>query len=153
MMDQTIAEFTSNYKVFFEGNPTTPTVGLSLTFLGLTDIKKVSEFPNFAVKFNELARRKQYNSIGNIKEVLPLGISERSKLTQFHVLLYSNKLETKLQRTGLLIANHKDHGYIVLGIWPLDSSKENINISNNFDEILHQIIAHPEKYFDCMLIS
>jgi hypothetical protein len=152
-MDQTMAGFICNYKVFFEGNPTAPMVGLSLTFLGLSDIKKISEFPNFTVKFNELARRKQYSSFGNIKEVLPLNPIERNKLNQFHVLLYSIKEESKIQRTGLLIANHKDHGFVVLGIWPMISSKENIRIPENYDKILNQIVIHPEKFIDCLLIS
>jgi hypothetical protein len=151
---QEISELNKFFKVFFTGSSNTQMEGLTLTFYGLeNDTLNLPQFPGFLSKYKELAKKKQFYAIDNIKEVIALGKADKSKILQFVVLLYSIKdSNDKFQRAGLLIGNHKEKGYTIIGLWPFNSVKSASISIENFKTLLQMILTQHEKFEDLLLI-
>ena len=148
-------EFTSIFKVFFEGGLDQATKGLSLSFFGSPNKQiKMPSFPNFLMKFNELARKKQTYSVGNIKEVLPLGKADKTGIGQFHVLLFEMKnANANNIKNGFLIAHHKELGYIILGNWPYNTLKTIPQSPEEYDAIFEHMVQDNNEFTNMLLIS
>ena len=146
----------SIFKVFFKGITRTNEDNLNLTFFGLDTSSpiKLKDFQGFLRKYNEMARKKEAVSIGNIKEIIPLGKGDKRDITQFFILLYTFVIDSKNnEKGGILIGNHNDHGNSLLGIWPLTAVKTASRSAKDYNKLLELIVDTPDKFQDLLLVS
>jgi hypothetical protein len=149
-------DFDKFYKIFFNGSSTTSSDGLNLTFVGLDNYNlSLTDFPNFLGSYNEQVKKKKVQSISNIKEIITFGKADKTKYSQFFVLLYSYKTpENLVLKAGLLIAKHNEKGFQLIGLWPFNSIQKNTNLSiENFQNLLKMIIEQKENFQDIVMIT
>ncbi len=83
-----------------------------------------------------------------------MGKADKSKFLQFIVLLYSVKNENdSIQRAGIFVGNHKEKGYLIIGIWPFNATKSAGLSLSNFENLLKMILSQKEKFEDVLLIT
>jgi hypothetical protein len=152
-----IRDFNEIFKVYFKGSSNITPENLNLTFFWIQNqelIIPISIFSDFLVKYNVLVKNKKATSVNNIKQVLPLGKATNEKITQFMILLYSIKsIDNDLIRAGLLIGNHKEKGFMVLGVWPFNSIKSASFVVDNYLNLFQVILSDASKFQDLLLIS
>ncbi|MHA1647216.1 MAG: hypothetical protein ACTSVU_03035 [Promethearchaeota archaeon] len=164
------------YKVYFKGmgnEQSGSEANRNLTFFSIYDrAMLLPSFQKFLLQYNDLSRKKnlEIRSIANIKEILTYGNSTKTNFTQFFVLLYSpkatgntsrNKSKNKgsnpenriAGRRGFLIGNHKEHGFLCIGVWPFDFAESDDVSLKTIESVMDEIIAHPKQFQDVLLIS
>jgi hypothetical protein len=141
------------FKVYFSGNDAFPATGLNLTFFSLPNPIQLEQFQTYLVKFNDISRKKSIHSFGNIKEVISTGTRGVGKIHQHYIILYSIKIEDKLLRTGILIGDHSESGFLVLGIWPISAIESAVPSKEGYKALFDQILNSPENFTDILLIS
>jgi len=149
-------EFKKFFKIFFNDSAAKSADGLSLTFIGLDNEKLVlPDFPEFLISFNDLVKKKKSQLISNIKEIITYGKADKSKYSQFLILLYSfNTPDNKTLKAGLLIGNQKEIGFTLVGLWPFNSPQNNDSVSiENFHNLLKMIIEQKSNLQDVVLIT
>lgn len=154
MMNQNLSQ-NRIFKVFFNGSTSQPTEDINITFVGLdSEDVFIPQFSEFLIKYNDMARKKEVFSFNNIKEVIALGNVDKAKYFQFYALFYTFKMdENNKQRAGILIGNHKEKGFLIVGFWPLNSIKVQAIKTENFVNLLNMIIKNTNQFEDLLLIA
>jgi len=143
------------YKVYFQGVSDENSEDISLTFFKFTNEENsLNAFPSFLLEYNELARKKKVYSFANIKEILPLGNASKKDIIHFYVLLLTyTGSNDEIKKNGILIANHKSNGFIILGEWPYDPKKNENSPTLEYNKILSKIIEEPNFFTKVLLIN
>ena len=142
------------YKVFLKGMGNSDEQEYDLTFFGLEQkMIPLEQFSSFLLAYNDLAQKKKTISISNVKEIIPLGKAEKRDFINFYVILFSQTKEGEMERSGILVGNHKVQGFCVIAIWPLTALEKFNHTISDFDVMLQKIVQHPENYSELILIS
>ena len=150
-----VPEQNTIYKVYFQGVSDSDPDDISLTFFKFTkDEINLDAFPSFLLEYSELARKKKGYSFSNIKEILPLGNASKKDIIQFYVLLITfTGSNDEIKKNGILIAKHKEKGFIILGEWPYNPNKNENSATLEYNKILTKIIEEPDFFKKVLLIN
>ena len=142
------------YKVYFKGLKKQNDTLLSLTFLNDTSGSDLTDFPHFMLIINDRSRKKTVNSFSNIQEIITLGEASKVGITQFIVVLFTEKKpETPNPKQGILIGKLPDNRFKILGYWPRVVNRTLLDHELNYNILLQNIIDKEEKFDDILIIT
>ena len=140
------------FKVVFKTIEQAENTNLTLSFKYL-DIEKPITIPTqFILELKKLSETNE-NVIHfqNIEEVIIIGNQESKYVCNYYLIILF-MLRTSGTKQGYLIANIKNIGDTIIGIWPF-----NLNVSQLTSELIiknpSDILKNPDKYSKICLIS
>lgn len=143
------------FKVVLKGNEQeerSPTDLFILTFKSIESSKIIKIPSHYISTLKSMSEdNKNIVSFQNIEEVIIIGdLSKEYTINYYLVLLFTKESESK--RKGLLIANIKKLGDVLVGIWPFN---EDINYLNEdyVNQKFKDLIENKENYKDLVIIN
>ena len=143
------------FKVVLKGNEqeeSTKPDPLTLTFQSVIS-PNIIKIPSHYISSLKSMSEHNQNIVNfqNIEEVIIIGdLSKDYNINYYLVILFSMKSENK--RKGLLIANIKKVGDVLIGIWPFNEEIESLN-EDYINQKFNEFINHQDKYKNLVIIN
>ena len=138
------------YKVIFKGNNDYDYKQLVLTFKGLNIDKPIKIPTNFILDLKKLSESASNILIfKNIYDVVKISQDATSMSFNYHYIII---FELKQTREGLLMANIKKEGDILIGKWPFREQQPDLS-DVILRERLNHILSNYKEYANICLIN
>lgn len=143
------------FKVVLKGNEQEDSVAaesITLTFKSVISPNFIKIPVNFISSLKTMNKNnKNIVNFQNIEEVITIGdISKEIIINYYLVILFSSK--SKNERNGLLIANIKKVGDVLIGIWPFNEDTEFLN-EDYMNQIFNDLTNNKENYKNIVIIN